>query len=209
MQGWRNRSTWGRTYLGRRYKYKYKYKNKYANTVYLITTEKEHTEEGGQRVHIPDQDGHLRKTRIRNTQNTQIWSSAGHKNAQNRSGGKGWQGFRGLSLSCYCWVYLNLIYEYFTDNNKMGMKEKWRVIKNDFPFLNFLLKWILLCNLQHCFKMKRRKKYDLQVLNYLLKRILPFDCEIGFCVRRQIWDGRSFQIRWIGGSIEDLNQRGE
>ena len=24
MQGWRNRSTWGRTYLGRRYKYKYK-----------------------------------------------------------------------------------------------------------------------------------------------------------------------------------------
>ena len=37
-----------------------------------ITTEKEHTEEGGQRVHIPDQDGHLRQTRIRKTQNTQI-----------------------------------------------------------------------------------------------------------------------------------------
>ena len=40
--------------------------------LYLITTETEHTEEGGQRVHIPDQDGHLRQTRIRNTQNTQI-----------------------------------------------------------------------------------------------------------------------------------------
>ena len=67
-----------------------------------------------------------------------------------------------------------------------GLERKVKSYKNDFPLLNFLLKWILLCNLQHCFKMKRRKKYDLQVLNYLLKRILPFDCEIGFCVRRQI-----------------------
>ena len=40
--------------------------------LYLITTEKEHTEEGGQRVHIPDQDGHLCQKKIRNTQNTQI-----------------------------------------------------------------------------------------------------------------------------------------
>ena len=67
-----------------------------------------------------------------------------------------------------------------------GLEGKVKRNKNDFPLLNFLLKWILLCNVQHCFKMKRRKKYDLQVLNYLLKRILPFDCEIGFCVRRQI-----------------------
>ena len=37
-----------------------------------ITTETEHTEEGGQRVHIPDQDGHLCQKKIRNTQNTQI-----------------------------------------------------------------------------------------------------------------------------------------
>ena len=47
--------------------------------MYLITTETEHTEEGGQRVHIPDQDGHLRETKIRNTKNTQNTQMRGHQ----------------------------------------------------------------------------------------------------------------------------------
>ena len=38
--------------------------------LYLITTEKEHTEEGGQRVHIPDQDGHLRQKKLEQNKDT-------------------------------------------------------------------------------------------------------------------------------------------
>ena len=118
--------------------------------LYLITTEKEHTEEGGQRVHIPDQDGHLRQTRIRNTQNIQIRGHQQDTKVLRIGVWKLMTRFLGLEPVMLCYEIdigkLHRLQQY-------GLEGKLKSYKNDFPLLNFLLKWILLCNLKHCFKM--------------------------------------------------------